>query len=376
MTVMTQKSVIEDADRIVIKVGSALLVGPDGKLRKEWLARLAEDIVALRSSGTQVILVSSGAVALGRKPLGFEKRPERLEEAQAAAAVGQIRLAQAYQSLFDSHDIVIAQILVTIDDLEDRPRFLNARNTIEALLDRGAIPVINENDTVATTEIRFGDNDRLAARVAQVAGADTLILLSDIDGLYDSDPRTNPNASLIRIVEKITPAIEEMAGPPARVSVGSGGMVTKIAAAKIALSAGCSMIIMSGLAENPIKRLLSGETCTIFQASSTPLDVRKQWIQGMMAPQGFLHIDQGAVDALMKGASLLPAGVVECDGNFERGDLVAFISPDNHIIGQGLVSYSSSDTSRIQGKKMSEATDILGYVGRSALVHRDDLVLL
>lgn len=376
MVMHSHISAIEKAERIVIKVGSSLLCGDDGTLRSSWLESLAADILKLKADGKQVILVSSGAVALGRKPLGFTKRPVRLEEAQAAAAVGQIRLAKAYQSLFESENIAIAQMLLTLEDMENRPRYLNARNTLDALLERGALPVINENDTVATTEIRFGDNDRLAARVAQMAGADTLVLLSDIDGLYDADPRESTDAKLIQLVNTITPEIEAMAGPPAKVGVGSGGMVTKISAAKIALAGGCSMVIMSGIAEHPITRLLSGEACTLFQASTTPLDVRKQWIQGMMAPQGFLHLDAGAVDALKKGASLLPAGVTNCEGNFERGDLVAFMSPDGHVIGQGLASYSAEDTDLIKGKKMSEATDVLGYVGRSTLVHRNDLVLL
>lgn len=376
MNNIAQISTIKAATRIVIKVGSALLCAEDGTLRDKWLTGLCNDIAALKDDGKQVILVSSGAIALGGKALGFKTKPTRLEEAQAAAAVGQIQLAQAYQSLFDAHSIAIAQMLLTIYDMEDRPRYLNARNTLDTLLEHGILPVINENDTVATSEIRFGDNDRLAARVAQMAGADTLVLLSDINGLYDSDPRTNKDARLITLVDKITPTIEAMAGPVAKVSVGSGGMITKIAAAKIALAGGCSMIIMSGLAESPIKRLLGGEECTLFQANTTPLAVRKQWIQGMMAPQGFLHVDQGAIDALNKGASLLPAGIISCDGNFDRGDLVAFISPNDHIIGQGLVSYSAEDTVLIQGKKMSEASEILGHIGRSALVHRDDLVLL
>jgi len=376
MKQITHQTAITNANRIVIKIGSALLVNADGSLRSDWLAGLAADINALKHDGKQIILVSSGAIALGRGSLGFKKRPERLEEAQAAAAVGQIQLANAYQSLFNSYDITVAQILLTIDDMEDRPRYLNARNTLDALLENGAIPVINENDTVATTEIRFGDNDRLAARVAQMAGADTLVLLSDINGLYNADPRTQSDAKLVDLVDQITPEVEAMAGPPDTVGIGSGGMVTKIEAAKIALAGGCSMVIMSGIANNPISRLLDGEACTLFKASTTPLAVRKQWIRGMMAPKGFLHIDAGAVEALKKGASLLPAGVTSNDGNFNRGDLVAFVSPDNHIIGQGLVSYSSGDTARIQGKKMSEATEILGHIGRTALVHRNDLVLL
>jgi glutamate 5-kinase len=376
MSAMTPQSAIADAKRLVIKIGSALLVHRDGKLRSRWLEALTDDVAALRNEGKQVILVSSGAIALGREALGFNKRPERLEEAQAAAAVGQIRLAQAYQNSFEDHGFVTAQLLLTLDDMEDRPRYLNARSTIGELLERGAIPVINENDTVATSEIRFGDNDRLAARVAQMASADTLVLLSDIDGLYSADPRTDKNAKLLPLVSAVTADIEAMAGPPAQQGVGSGGMVTKIGAAKIALAGGSSMIIMNGEAESPVKRLAAGEACTLFAADTNPLAVRKRWIQGMMAPKGFLHIDQGAVSALKKGASLLPAGVTETLGSFDRGDLVAFKGPDGHIVGQGLVSYTSTDAAKLIGRSMRDAASILGYAGRSALVHRDDLVLL
>jgi len=376
MSELTQQKAIADAKRLVIKIGSALLVHADGKLRQKWLEALAADVAALRADGKQIILVSSGAIALGREALNFKNRPERLEEAQAAAAVGQIRLAQAYQASFEAHDFVTAQLLLTLDDMEHRPRYLNARSTVNELLERGVIAVINENDTVATSEIRFGDNDRLAARVAQMAGADTLVLLSDIDGLYDADPRSNKGAKRLSLIEAVTPEIAAMAGPPAQQGVGSGGMVTKVAAAKIALAGGCSMIIMNGVDESPITRLSGGESCTLFTASTTPLVVRKAWIQGMMAPKGFVHIDGGAVSALKRGASLLPAGITQVLGDFYRGDLVAFIGPDNHTVGQGLVSYDSDDTAKLQGRSMHDAATILGYVGRSALVHRDDLVLL
>ncbi|MFC4349302.1 glutamate 5-kinase [Kordiimonas lipolytica] len=368
---------LKSARRLVIKIGSALLVDKDTRgLRKIWLAALISDVAALRAQGVQVILVSSGAIAMGMAPLGFTSRPQRLEEAQAAASVGQIRLAQAYQSLFEQHDMVIGQILLTIHELEERPSYLNARNTVEALLERGVIPVINENDTVATSEIRFGDNDRLAARVAQMAGADTLVLLSDIDGLYDSDPTVNPNAKFFDRVEAITPDVEAMAGPPSKVTPGTGGMITKLMAAKIALAGGCSMIIMNGKDAHPIKRLMGGERATLFPATTDALTVRKQWIRSLMAPKGYLHIDAGAVAALKKGASLLAAGVTEVDGGFDRGDLVALMGPDGHLVGQGLVSYDHIDATKIQGRKMQDVYDILGYVGRSALVHRDDLVLL
>lgn len=376
MTKLTPQKAIADANRLVIKIGSALLVHKDGSLRETWLKALADNVASLRRDGKQVILVSSGAIALGRGALGFAKKPERLEEAQASAAVGQIRLAQAYQEYVGKHGYVTAQLLLTLDDMENRPRYLNARSTVAELLERGAIPVINENDTVATSEIRFGDNDRLAARVAQMAGADTLLLLSDIDGLYDADPRTDEMARLVPFVEHVTPAVEAMAGPPAQEGVGSGGMVTKIGAAKIALAGGSSMIIMNGKEESPVSRLLDGEACTLFAAGDNPLAVRKRWIQGMMAPKGFLHIDDGAVKALGRGASLLPAGVTESLGDFDRGDLVAFIGPDGHTVGQGLVSYDSIDAAKLKGRSMRDAGSILGYAGRSALVHRDDLVLL
>lgn len=369
-------SYIEKARRLVVKIGSALLVNSDnGALRTEWLEALAKDVVKLKARGCDVILVSSGAVAMGLEALGYKGRPTRLEEAQAAASVGQIRLAQAYQTLFASKQTVIGQILLTIHDLENRPSYLNARNTMEELLARGVVPVINENDTVATSELRFGDNDQLAARVAQMAGADTLVLLSDIDGLYDSDPRNNSAARFLDVVENVDAGIEAMAGPPSKTTPGTGGMVTKLKAAKIALAGGCSMIIMNGQAPSPLGRLEAGERATLFPANTDALTVRKQWIRSLMAPKGYIHVDAGAVRALEEGASLLPAGVNEVDGNFERGDLVAFIGPDGHLVGQGLTSYSSEHANLMQGRKMLEAQAVLGHVGRSALIHRDDLVL-
>ncbi len=375
MSQFDHQDFLKQATRVVIKVGSALLVDKNG-LRSDWIKALADDVAMLRAEGKQVILVSSGAIAMGREALGFSNRPQRLEEAQACAAVGQIKLAQAYQSLFDSHNTVTAQVLLTLDDMEDRPRYLNARNTVDALLEHGAIPVINENDTVATSEIRFGDNDRLAARVAQMASADVLLLLSDIDGLYDSDPRSNPVAKHLTVIKEITPEIEKMAGPPAQKGVGSGGMITKIGAAKIALAGGCSMVIMNGEKTNPVKRLLSGEANTLFPATTTPLAVRKQWIQGMMAPKGSVQVDEGATKALQGGASLLSAGVTKVDGDFDRGDLIAIMRPNGTLVGQGLISYSASDAEKIMGLRSSEAHAILGHAGRSALIHRDDLVLL
>ncbi len=366
---------LENADRIVIKIGSALLVD-SGRLRENWLAALTADIMSLKDKGKQVILVSSGAVALGLNSLGLKSRSNRLEDAQAAAAIGQIKLAQAYQNEFAAQDITIAQILLSIDDLEHRPRYLNARNTVDTLLEKGVVPVINENDSVATSEIRFGDNDRLAARVAQMMRADLLLLLSDIDGLYSADPRRHTDAEFVEHVTAITPQIEEMAGPPAEVTVGTGGMITKIMAAKIALAGGCSMVIMDGRTPAPVSRLVGGERGTLFTAASDPLTLRKQWIQGMMAPRGFVHIDAGAVRALQNGASLLPAGVTSVDGSFNRGDLVACMGPDGHLVAQGLVSYDSVDADRIAGVKSADVIHILGYTGRANLIHRDDLVLI
>jgi len=367
---------IDTARRLVIKIGSSLLVDSDtGDLRTNWLRALAEDIAALRAKGTQVIIVSSGAIALGRRALGFEGRSSQLEEAQAAASVGQVRLAQAYQTIFGAHDMIIGQLLLTIHDLEQRPSYLNARNTVEELLSAGVLPVINENDTVATTEIRFGDNDRLGARVAQLVNADTLVLLSDIDGLYDADPRVHEYARFLDRIDEITPAIEAMAGPPATQSPGTGGMVTKIEAAKIALAGGSTMLIMNGAADHPVRRLRNGERATLFVTKTDPLTVRKQWIRSLMAPKGFVHIDEGAAKALRDGASLLPAGVTDVDGMFDRGDLVAVIGPDGHLVGQGLSSYTAVQAMKMQGRKMSESHAILGHVGRSSLIHRDDLVL-
>ncbi len=377
MSTTSSQTTLTNARRVVIKIGSALLVDAEnGALKTSWLKALTDDIAALTQQGKQVVLVSSGAVALGLSGLGLSRRTSRLEDAQAAAAIGQIKLAQAYQSAFADSKLTIAQILLSIDDLEHRPRYLNARNTVETLLENGVIPVINENDSVATSEIRFGDNDRLAARVAQMMRADLLLLLSDIDGLYSADPRKNAEAKLISHVSAITPKIEAMAGPPAEVTVGTGGMITKIMAAKIALTGGCSMVIMDGRAPSPIRRLLGGEQSTLFTASGDPLTLRKQWIQGMMAPRGFVHIDAGAVAALKKGASLLPAGVTSVEGTFRRGDMVACMGPNGDLFAQGLISYDAEDADRIAGVKSSDVITILGYAGRASLIHRDDLVII
>jgi glutamate 5-kinase len=365
-----------EAKRVVVKVGSALLVdGDKGRLNRAWLESFTEDVAAYRKRGLEVILVSSGAIALGRRHLGLSPGKLKLEESQAAAAVGQIRLAHAYKELLDAHEITVAQILLTLGDTEQRRRYLNARGTLNTLLALGAVPVINENDTVATAEIRYGDNDRLAARVAQMVGADCLILLSDIDGLYTADPAMDPDAQFIAKVLEITPAIEAMATGSSS-DMGSGGMQTKIAAAKIAVSAGCHLCIAKGAEAHPLKRIEDGERCTWFVPSSTPLATRKQWIAGTLKPAGAIAIDDGAVRALMGGKSLLPAGVTRALGRFDRGDTVSIIGPDGTEVARGICAYSDSDAARIIGRKSADIEKTLGFRGRDEIVHRDDLVLL
>jgi glutamate 5-kinase len=364
------------ARRIVVKVGSALLVDQEnGRLNRMWLETLVEDLLRLRKRGQQVILVSSGAIALGRRQLGLAKGTLRLEESQAAAAVGQIRLAHAYKELLEASDVTVAQVLLTLEDSERRRRYLNARATLESLLALGALPVINENDTVATAEIRYGDNDRLAARVAQMSGADCLILLSDVDGLFTSDPNKDPTAQFIQQVRQITPQIEAMAGAPAS-GVGTGGMTTKIMAAKIAVAAGCHMCIAAGRNKHPVRRLEEGARCTWFVPHATPVAARKQWIAGTLRPSGALSIDAGALRALREGKSLLPAGVVAARGRFERGDTVSVFSPEGVEVARGIVAYSDVDAARIMGRKSSEIEGILGFRGRQEIIHRDDLVIM
>jgi glutamate 5-kinase len=364
------------ARRVVVKVGSALLVDQEtGRLNRAWLETLIEDLVRLRKRGQELILVSSGAIALGRRHLGLARGPLRLEESQAAAAVGQIRLAHAYKELLEAHEITVAQVLLTLEDTERRRRYLNARATLNGLLALGALPVINENDTVATAEIRYGDNDRLAARVAQMASADCLVLLSDIDGLYTADPNVDPSAQLIERVLNITPQIEAMAGRSAS-DVGSGGMATKIAAAKIAVGAGCHLCIAPGAHRHPVRRIEEGARCTWFVPHSTPVAARKQWIAGTLRPAGALTIDEGARRALLDGRSLLPAGVVRTLGRFDRGDTVSVLSLAGVEIARGIVAYSDTDAARILGKKSSEIEGILGFRGRDEMIHRDDLVVL
>ena len=364
------------ARRLVVKVGSALLVGGDsGRLNRAWLETLVEDLARLRKRGQQLILVSSGAIALGRRRLGLRPGTLRLEESQAAAAVGQIRLAHAYKELLEEHGVTVAQVLLTLEDSERRRRYLNARATLEALLTLGALPVINENDTVATAEIRYGDNDRLAARVAQMVGADCLVLLSDVEGLHSADPNKDPHARILSEVSQITPEIEAMAGGSAS-QVGSGGMAAKILAAKIAMAAGCHMCIAAGHHRHPLRRLEEGAECTWFVPSATPLAARKQWIAGTLRPAGAITIDAGALRALLEGKSLLPAGVTGARGRFERGDTVSVLTAAGAEVARGIVAYSDGDAARIMGRKSSEIEQLLGFRGRDEMIHRDDLVLL
>ena len=361
--------------RLIVKIGSALLVDDaTGAIRTDWLSGLAADVAVLRARGTEIVIVSSGAIAVGRTRLGLAAGTLALEQKQAAAATGQIRLAHAWQEALDTHDITVAQILLTLSDTEERRRHLNARATIETLLQMGAIPVINENDTVATEEIRYGDNDRLAARVAQMVSADTLVLLSDVDGLYEADPRTNADARLIAEVAEITPEIEAMAGA-APAGYSSGGMVTKLDAAKIATSAGCAMAITDGKKKGALSRLAEGGRCTWFLPASEPLTARKRWIAGAVTSPGTILIDPGAVRALKSGKSLLPAGVTGVEGVFERGDAVAIRVEGGALVGRGLSAYSSGDAARIAGRKSRDIEGILGYRGRDEMIHRDDMVL-
>jgi len=369
------KTEIDTAKRLVVKIGSALLVDEKtGAIRRSWLDALGDDVAALRKAGKEVVLVSSGAIAVGRRHLGLATGALKLEEKQAAAATGQIRLAHAYQETLARHDITVAQILLTLDDTEERRRHLNARSTLAMLLKLGTVPVINENDTVATSEIRFGDNDRLAARVAAMISADTLVLLSDIDGLYSADPRRDPAARFIAEITEITPEIEAMAGeaPP---GYSSGGMVTKLAAGRIALGAGCRMAIADGRRMNPLGAIRDGGVCSWFLPKATPLTARKTWIQGALKPIGRLTVDEGAAKALLAGKSLLPAGVTKVQGEFERGDAVVVADAAGTELARGLSAYSAADAQVIKGHKSREIEALLGYRGRDEMIHRDDLVL-
>jgi glutamate 5-kinase len=364
-----------NAKRIVVKIGSSLLVdGASGTLKADWLGALADDIAALRAAGKDVIVVSSGAIALGRNVLKLPKGALKLEDSQAAASVGQIDLAHAYEETFRARSLVAAQVLLTLGDTEERRRYLNARNTMTTLLKLGAVPVVNENDTVATTEIRYGDNDRLAARVASMMSADCLVLLSDVDGLYTAPPGAGVNARKLEEVTDITPEIEAMAGDVGS-ELSKGGMVTKIEAAKIAVAAGTHMVIASGRVIHALEPLSRRGTGTWFIARQDPVAARKRWIAGTLEPRGAFTVDQGAAKALASGKSLLPAGVTRVEGSFERGDAVVIRNGEGIEIGRGLTAYDHEEAKAIIGRKSGEIEEILGYFGRAELIHRDDMVL-
>ena len=366
---------LTDFRRIVVKVGSSLLVDSErGRLNQDWLASLAEDLAALHREKRDVLVVSSGAIALGRAVLKLPAGPLKLEDSQAAAAVGQIALARTWAEVLGRHGITAGQVLVTLQDTEERRRYLNARSTIDRLLDWRAVPVINENDTVATNEIRYGDNDRLAARVATMASADLLVLLSDVDGLYDAPPAASAAAKLIPLVERITPAIEAVAGA-AGSELSRGGMQTKIEAGKIATHGGTHMVIASGRIAHPLGAIAGGARCTWFLTPANPVTARKKWIAGSLEPKGTLTIDAGAVAALRGGKSLLPAGVIRIDGTFARGDAVVIRGPDGAEVGRGLVAYDADDALKIKGRSSADILSILGFAGRTEMVHRDDLVV-
>ncbi len=363
------------ARRIVVKVGSALLVDGEGRLRRRWLEGLARDLRELVDGGSRPVIVSSGAVALGRRALGLDRRVLRLDEKQAAAAVGQIRLAHAWREVLGQVGLETAQILITLDDTEARRRYVNARNTFETLLRLGVVPVVNENDTVATAEIRFGDNDRLSARVAVMLEAETLVLLSDVDGLYSADPARSPHAVHLPRIEHIGPEIEAMAGD-SRTGVGTGGMKSKLAAARIATEAGTTVLLTAGTVNRPLRALREGARHTLFPARTTPRRARKRWIAASLAPAGRIRVDDGAVAALRAGKSLLPAGVRAVEGRFEKGDAVLVVDGEGRAVAKGIVSYDADDARRIAGRRTDEIEAVLGWRGRDELVHRDDLVLL
>jgi glutamate 5-kinase len=372
---MSQTPTLAAFRRIVVKVGSSLLVDhAAGGLKRDWLAGLADDIAGLHKDGRDIVVVSSGAIALGRAVLGLPRGALKLEEAQGAAAVGQIALARAWSEVLDTYGITAGQVLVTLGDTEERRRYLNARSTVDKLIEWRAVPVVNENDTVATSEIRYGDNDRLAARVATMVSADLLVLLSDIDGLYDKPPVPGNDAKLVPVVARITPEIEAMAGVSAS-ELSRGGMVTKIEAGKIATTAGTHMVIASGRVQNPLKRIAESAPCTWFLTPANPVTARKKWIAGSLEPRGAVHIDAGAVRALRGGASLLPAGVVRVEGAFGRGDAVVVRGPDGAEIGRGLIAYDADHAERIKGRSSADVLSLLGFTGRTAMIHRDDLAL-
>jgi glutamate 5-kinase len=367
---------LASSKRLVVKIGSSILVDEaKGEIRRDWLEALTRDVAGLHRKGCEIVLVSSGAIRLGRTHLKLAAGALKLEESQAAAATGQIRLAHAYQEALAGHGITVAQVLLTLDDSEERRRYLNARQTMATLLGLKAIPVINENDTVATDEIRFGDNDRLGARVAEMISADTLVLLSDIDGLYTGDPRSDKNARHIAEIREVTPEIEAMAGVAAS-ELSNGGMVTKLMAGRIAMAAGCRMAIADGRAVGALGALIDGTArCSWFLPEASPLSARKKWIKGSLKSAGTLVVDDGAVRALSSGKSLLPAGVTSIDGEFKRGDVVDVKDKKGHVLARGLVAYAAEDARRIAGRKSAEIEKLLGFRGRDEIVHRDDLVV-
>jgi glutamate 5-kinase len=365
---------LSDFRRLVIKVGSSLLIGADDAVNRAWLEGLAEDIAELEKAGHEVLIVSSGAIAIGSSVLGINRRRARLEDLQAAAAAGQVQLVHAWQEALARHGIAAAQVLLTPEDTENRRRFLNARGTLAKLLENRVVPVINENDTVATEEIRYGDNDRLAARVAQLVMADGLVLLSDVDGLYTADPGKDEGAEHIPEVRRIGNDILAIAGET-RSDVGSGGMATKVQAARIATHAGCSTIVTSGKVDHPLAALAGGGTCTVFRAEGTPTAARKQWLAGVLDVRGELRLDDGAVQALRAGKSLLPVGVAEVVGAFRRGDVVTLVDPSARELGRGLAEYSDEEARQLAGCQSEQIEERLGYRGSSVMVHRDDLVL-
>ena len=364
---------IRTAKRLVVKIGSALLVDRASGLKGDWLTALCADVADAKTRGADVVLVSSGSIALGRTVLGLGAGELTLEQSQAAAAVGQIQLARAYSEALAPHGIIAGQVLVTLEDTEDRRRYLNSRATMETMLSLGVVPIVNENDTVATDEIRFGDNDRLAAQIAVTVGADQLILLSDVDGFYSANPKEDPTAQRFDLVETITPAIEAMAGDPIS-GMSKGGMKTKLMAAKTAVAGGCAMAIMEGSTLRPLTALANGAARTWFLAKGDPQAARKRWI-GAMKPRGEVRLDAGAVRAMEQGKSLLPAGVTEVSGRFGRGEPVAILAPNGDVLGKGLIRYTADEARAIAGHRSGDIEAILGYAGRAALIHRDDLVI-
>ena len=373
--IMSNTPLLKNFRRIVVKVGSSLLVDSSASgLKRDWLASLAADVAGLHRQKCDVLVVSSGAIALGRAVLKLPPGALKLEDSQAAAAVGQIALARAWSEALGAHSLTAGQVLVTLGDTEERRRYLNARSTIAKLLEWRSVPVINENDTVATTEIRYGDNDRLAARVATMMSADLLVLLSDVDGLYNRPPIAGNGAKLVPIVARITPDIEAMAGASGS-DLARGGMLTKIEAGKIATTAGTHMVIASGRVLHPLQTIANGAACTWFLTPANPVTARKKWIAGSLEPRGALMIDAGAVRALRSGKSLLPAGVIKVEGGFGRGDAVIVRGPDGYELGRGLVAYDAEDAEKIKGRSSADVLLILGYTGRTEMIHRDDLVL-